>query len=52
MPGNEHAASVCRIMASHLGELYSTVALGTYRSGDVEKTLAAAERAVQAELDK
>ncbi|MDR1287332.1 MAG: sugar ABC transporter substrate-binding protein [Treponema sp.] len=52
MPGNEHAASVCRIMASHLGELYSAVALGTYRSGDVEKTLAAAERAVQAELDR
>ncbi len=51
MPGNEHAASVCRIMAAKLGEIYSSVALGTYQEGDIEKTLAAAEQEVQAELD-
>ena len=51
MPGNEHAASVCRIMAAKLGEIYSSVALGTYQEGDLEMTLAAAEQEVQAELD-
>lgn len=51
MPGNKHAASVCRIMASQLGDFYSKVALGSYKEGDVEATLAAAEKEVQAELD-
>ena len=52
MPGNEHAASVCRIMASKLGEIYSKVALGTYQEGDIEKILSEAEQEVQAELDR
>ena len=38
-------------MASQLGDFYSKVALGSYKEGDVEATLAAAEKEVQAELD-
>ena len=52
MPGNAHTATICRIMTTHLSNLYADIELGKYDDTSIEKTLAAAEKEVQAELDK